>query len=133
MQGDRRWVGRQPFLPFCREIVVGRIVDDEEHLSATGALNELFEKGEERGAVEHRGEAVNERGIVKCNRPEDVRRLSLAVGVDPRLTTTPCPCPVQRAIQPKAGFVLEEDYASAAGRFFLIAGSRVRSQWSWAA
>lgn len=112
---------------------MGRIVDDEEYLSAAGPPNELFKEGEERGVVEHRGEAVDELGIVECNRPEDVRCLSLAVGVDPRLMTAPCPCPVQRAIQPKTGFVLEEDYASAAGRFFLIAGSRARSQYSWAA
>jgi hypothetical protein len=38
------------------------------------------------------------------------------------------PCPMQRAVEPETGFVLEQHYASACTRFFLMAGSRVRSQ-----
>lgn len=113
--------------------MVGRIVDNEEYLSAAGPPDELFEEGEERRAVEYRGEAVDECSVVERNRPEDVSCLSLAVGINTRLMATPCPCPVQGAIQPETGFVLEENYASAAGGFSLIAGSRVRSQYSWAA
>jgi hypothetical protein len=35
---------------------------------------------------------------------------------------------VQSPVEPEAGFILEQDYSTTRGRFFLIEGSRVRSQ-----
>ena len=92
----------------------------------------MAEEHEEGAAVEDLGKAEDALGLIEGNRPEDVRRLAQAEGVYPWLNADQRPGPMQGAVLPEAGLVFEDNYPSAARRFFLIAGSRTRSQYSWA-
>ena len=78
----------------------------------------------ERVAVEHGSEAVVEARVLDGHRPEDMCRLAQTVGRHTRLHADARPGLVQRAVQPEARLVLEQDYALASLGFFLIAGSR---------
>ena len=82
----------------------------------------------ERAAVENVGKAIGELGVVETNRREHVRGLALAEGVHARLTTYAGPCLVERAVEPEARFIFEEDEATTGVGFFLIAGKRSLSQ-----
>ena len=63
----------QPALALLLELVTGRVVDDEEDLATVVTLHELPQELEERGSVEHVGEAERELGGIERNCTEDVR------------------------------------------------------------
>ena len=126
----------KPLLPLRRQVVAGRVVDDQEDFAPLVFRDEPLEEGPEGFAIEDVGEPVGEVRLVKSNRRIQVGGLPLAIGVDPGLTPNACPRSVKRAIEPKAGFVLEEDYSTAGCSFFFIRGNFVRSQYacrSWSA
>jgi len=136
MQLDEMSVGPQPVATFLGEVMRGGVVDNQEDLAATVVRDELFEELEEGSAVEDVGESIMKRGGLKIDGTEDVGCLPLSVGVNTWLLANRRPGSMQCAVEPEAGFVLEQHYTSAGARFFLMAGSRVRSQiccFSWSA
>lgn len=128
MQLEQVPVRREPFLPLIVEVVGGAVVDDQEELPRAVLRDELLQVDEEGLTVEDLGEPEGEIGFVERDRSIDVRRFSQSEGVDARLKTDSRPGLMEGAIEPKARFVLEGYEAAAARGFFLIAGSRSRSQ-----
>jgi len=132
VQFDKMTVGTQPSFPFIVQSVARRIIDDQKHLPTSISSNKLTQEFTEGVRVENRGEPVAELRLVKRYGTEDVGSFAQAVGVNPRLNSHPRPSPVQAAVLPKTGFVFEDNYSAAAGRFFLMAGRRFRNQISCA-
>ena len=125
---DAMAIRREPLLPFLVEVMAGAVVDDQEDL-ASSAMNEPFEELEERALVEDRRELILEaRPALDRDRAEDVGGLAQAVRVDAWLSADRRPGPVQAAVEPEAGFVLERYDAATGCSFFLIAGKVRRSQ-----
>ena len=129
-QLDAPLVFSQPRLPLGREIVKRRVIDDQEDLPAAILRNESPEEFPERVSVEHIGKPAGEFRSVKTDRAEQVRREALAIGIDAGLAADASPSSMQRAVEPETDLVLEQDYATAGGGFFLIAGNFLRSQCS---
>src|SRR5262245_24594353 len=126
-------VFREPSLAVLVEVVARPVVDDQEHLAATAA-HDLLQEVEESGAVEYRGELVQEpRSRLQRHHAEDVGGLAHPEGIYTRLLTHPSPGLVERAIEPEARLVAEGNDATALSGFFLIAGKVWRSQVAWRA
>ena len=130
MQLDALSILSKPLFPFRWQVVTGCVVDDEEDLATSVLRDEASQERPEGLAVEHVGKPVGEIGIMEPNRRKEMRGLSQSECVDPWLAAHPRPGSVECAIQPEAGFVLEEDYAVASCGFFLIRGKVVRIQRS---
>lgn len=133
MQLDLVAVLREPCLPWGIEPVAWPIVEDQEHLSPLMLRDEQLQELVEGVAVEHVGELVGElRLLLDGEGAKDVGSLPFAEGVDSGLNAFSRPRLVQRAVEPEAGFVLE-DYDSVSGSgFFLISGRRSSTQVAWA-
>ena len=81
----------------------------------------------ECAAVEDRRKLVGEACVMKRNRAEDVRCFSKTVGIYARLASDAAPRLVERAVEPEARLVFEEDDAATGSTLFLIEGNDVRS------
>src|SRR4051812_40682980 len=120
---------REPLLPVRIELVAWAIVDDEKYFAARASVHDLLEEGEKRAAVEDFRELVDEvRPTLDGYGAEHVRCLSFAEGVDAWLNADARPGYVERAVEPEARLVPEHHDTATSARFFLIAGSRTRSQ-----
>ena len=108
----------QPTLPVLAEVVARAIVGDEEDFPGGVAADEEFEEVQVSLGVEDRCELVGETGLVDAHGTVNVGRLAQPKGIDTRLLAYPGPGAVERAIEPEAGFVFEEDLSAAAGGFF---------------
>lgn len=104
------------------------VVDDEEQLSPAVAAKEKLEERPERDPVEDWRELIGEARVGEGDGTIDVGRFSQAVRIYPRLHANAAPGLMERAIEPEARLVFEEDYTPAGGCFFLIAGRTLRSQ-----
>jgi hypothetical protein len=127
VERDTVAIGGQPNASRFVEPVAGPVVDDEEDFSSSVTTHEQLEKLVERVAVEDRSELIREARVVQTHRAEHVSGLSCAVGVYARLDANTTPRLVERAVEPEAGFVLEDNGTSTGGGFFLMAGNVVRS------
>lgn len=125
---DLAFVSRQPVFAVVVEPVTRAVVDDEEDLARSEACHQLLKELPKRVAVEHFRETVGKRAVFERNGGEDMRGLALTESVDAWLRAYAGPRLVERAVEPEARFVFEEDEASACGGFFLIAGKRSFSQ-----
>lgn len=120
-------VGDEPAPSFFVEVMAGAVVDDQEDL-ATSSADEPLEELEEGPLIEDRRELVTEAWpALDRDRAKHVRGLPQTVGLDARLSANRRPGPVQAAIEPEAGFVLERYDTATSGGFFLIAGNVRRS------
>lgn len=128
MELDSVRVPRQPSPSLFVEAVARSIVDDEENLSGRVLLDEAEQELMERSPVEHLGKLIREARILQFNGTKDMRRFAEPVCIDTRLSTNARPCRMQCAVEPEARLVLEDHEATARGRFFLIAGNRLRIQ-----
>lgn len=124
-------IGGQPPLASRVQIVTGAIVDNQEDLAPGIFPNQSLEKRQERGGVEDFGELERELRSAQTDRRKQVGGLARAKGIDSWLATDARPGSMQRAVEPEAGFVFEQDYASAGSRFFLIAGNVCFSHSAW--
>ena len=129
-QLDLVLVAGEPFLSVGWKVVPRSVVDDEEDLAALVLRDQVFEKCPEGFAVEDVRESVGELRIFEADGRVQMSSLPHAIGVDSGLASDTRPRLMQRAVEPEARFVFEEDYSSARGCFFFIAGSRLRSQYS---
>lgn len=84
---DEVTVRVEPRLAVVVEPVARRVVDDQEHLPAFVAENELPQEFEEGGTVEDVRESERELGVVERDGAIDVRRLAEPVRVDARLNS----------------------------------------------
>lgn len=130
IQLDFVFVLGEPVLSVGWEIVPRSVVDDEEDLAALVLRDQVFEKPPERFTIEDVREPVGELRIFEADGREEVSSLPHPIGVDSGLAPDTRPRLMQRAVEPKTRFVFEEDYSSARGCLFFIAGSRLRSQYS---
>lgn len=121
-------VGREPGLSFVRQVVTRGVVDDKEDLATSVFRNEALQERPEGVPVEDVGEPVGEAGVVEGNCSEQMCGLAPPEGIDAGLAANSRPCSVKRAVKPKAGFVLEKNYAATGSGFFLIRGNVVRIQ-----
>ncbi len=78
-------------------------------------------------AVECVGKLVDEGCVLNRCASEYIGSLAQSVGRDTRLDANGRPGLMQRAVEPEAGFVLEDEHPAAVGDFFLIAGSLTSS------
>lgn len=127
MQLDAVPVSVQPAAPRLVEPVARGVVDHEEDPAPSITTYEELQKLVEGVAVEDGGELVREPRIMQRNGAVDVGGLARSVRIYARLNSDPAPGLVERAVEPEAGLVLEDDDAAASGGFFLIAGNVVRS------
>ena len=63
---------------------------------------------------------VEKPGTVQLDCSKNLEGVSLSRGWDLRLSTYPCPCPIQGRVLPETGFVFEEDRCPFAPGFFLM-------------
>ena len=134
MQLDLVAVGPQPSLAVVVEPVTWGVVDDQKDLAASIPLDQQSQEIVECVPIEHRRKLACEAGIIEGHSAVDVGRFAQPVGIDTGLNTDAGPSSVQAAILPETGLVLEYYDPTARGGFFLIRGSRSRSQTacSWA-
>ena len=128
MQLDAVCVGREPGTARWVEPVARPVVDNEKDLAAAVAAHQQAQEVVESPAVKHWRELIGEPGVVQREGSVDVGSLAQPVRVYARLDSNSTPRLVERAIEPEACLVFEQDDAATPGRFFLIAGKRVRSQ-----
>ena len=130
---DAALVSPKPCRAVVLEDVARTVVDDDEELASSARRDELAEEYEERLAVEDIGEAVLEPGVGEPECAVDMSCFPLPICVYARLFADARPRLVERAVEPEARLVEEEDDSPSAGGFFLIAGSRLFTQRSCAA
>ena len=130
MQFNAVRVLSQPTLSVLLEVVAGAVVGDEEDLAGGVAADEKLEEVQVGLGVEDRCELVCETGLVDAHGTIKVGGLAHPKGIDTRLLAYRGPGAVERAIEPEAGFVFEEDLSAATSGFFLIAGNSLWSQYS---
>ena len=106
-----------------------RVVDDQEDLAPVVLRDQTLEEYPERLAIEYVGKPVRKLRLMEFYCGEQMRRFTLTIGVDAGLAAHSSPRPMKRAVEPEAGFVLEQDYATACRGLFLIRGNAVRSQY----
>jgi hypothetical protein len=132
MELDAFVVRAQPSFAGVIEPVARAVVDDHEHLPRRVLAHDVLEKAVEGVTVEDVREEVAKVDLLHRDRTVYVCRLALAEGIDTRLVSDARPGLVQRAIEPETGLVLKDYDSAARSGFFLIAGSRTRSQWACA-
>lgn len=130
MQLDEVAVGFEPVLACVIQPMRGSVVDDKKYLSPPIGRHKLPKKLKEGGAVEDGSKAIVKIRSVEIHGAKYVGSLALTVGVYTRLLSYPRPCLVQRAVEPEACLVLEQDYPAACPRFFFIAGNLFVTQIS---
>jgi hypothetical protein len=108
MKLDEATILAQPAFAVVVEVMARAVVDDQEDLAALVTAHELPQELEERGAVEHRCEAERELGSVERDGAEDVRGLAQSIRVDAWLNSDARPRPMQAAVLPETGLVLED-------------------------
>lgn len=130
MQFDAVRVLAEPTLPLLVQVVAGPVVSDEEDLLCGVPGNEELEEVQVGFSVEDRSKLEGEASCPDAHGTVEMGGLAQPERVDSRLLAYSRPGAVERAVEPEAGFVLEEDLSATTGGFFLIAGNSLRSQYS---
>ena len=130
MQFDAMSVLAEPFLPVLVEVMAGPIVGNEEDLLGGVPGNQKLEERQVGLGVEDRGKLEGEASSVDAHGAIHVGGLAQAERIDAGLLAYGRPRAVERAVEPEAGFILEEDHSAVASGLFFSAGNASRSQIS---
>lgn len=112
-------------------MVIGGVIHHQEYFAPVILGDQSFEKGQKATGIKDLGELEGELRRAQADGREQVGRLTRAKRINPRLLTYARPGSMQRAVEPEAGFVFEQNDAAAGRGFFFIAGKVALNHLAW--